>query len=193
MFAELVAHPEVEEHLTLASPVGFLALHGGLEPGTAEVAKEAAAVSRASLYAVVQPGHLNWHVPAHTITPHDAPALAAFLDHVDVVVSLHGYRRSDLGMTVLVGGCNRVLATRLGRELRAALPDYEVLDELTQIPAELRGVHPGNPVNRSRGGGVQLELPHPVRSIGPFRDATFRGHTSALVAALARFADTTAA
>lgn len=192
MFAELVTHPEVEEHLTLASPVGFLALHGGLEPGTDEVAQEAAAASGASLYAVVQPGHLKWHVPAHTITPHDAPALAAFLEHVDVVVSLHGYRRSDLGMTVLVGGYNRALAIRLGHELRAALPDYEVLDDLARIPAELRGVHPDNPVNRSRGGGVQLELPHPVRSIGPFRDATYRGHTSALIAALAGFASAAA-
>ena len=37
-----------------------------------------------------------------------------FLDHVDVVVSVHGYSRSDLRMAVLVGGANRDLAHRLG-------------------------------------------------------------------------------
>ena len=35
------------------------------------------------------------------------------------------------------------------------------------IPRELRGLHPDNPVNRAgEGGGVQLELPPPVRD-GP--------------------------
>ena len=38
-FAELLAHPEVVEELELRSGVGFLALHGGLEPGTAEIAR----------------------------------------------------------------------------------------------------------------------------------------------------------
>ena len=42
-FAELLAHPEVVEELELRSTVGFLALHGGLEPGTAEIARDAAA------------------------------------------------------------------------------------------------------------------------------------------------------
>src|SRR6516165_7751362 len=62
-FPELLAHPEVQEHLVLGSPVGFLALHGGLEPGTAEIAAEAAARTGASCYAVVQPDHLKHHVP----------------------------------------------------------------------------------------------------------------------------------
>ncbi len=188
MFAELVGHPGVEEHLALGSRIGFLALHGGLEPGTAELATAAAARSGSSLYTVVQPDELGWHVPAHQIVPHDVPALAAFLEHVDVVVSLHGYRRPDLWATLLVGGANRVLAVDLGARLRAALPDYEVVDDLATIPADLRGVHPGNPVNLTRGGGVQLELPHPVRSIGPYRDATYRRHTTVLVDTLAAYA-----
>ena len=31
------------------------------------------------------------------------------------------------------------------------------------MPPELRGVHPANPVNRPRLGGVQIELPPRIR------------------------------
>jgi phage replication-related protein YjqB (UPF0714/DUF867 family) len=188
VFADLLSHPGVEEHVVLGSPVGFLALHGGLEPGTAEVARAAATTSGASLYAVVQPGDLHWHVPAHRVAAAEAPSLAAFLAHVEVVVSLHGYLRRELPMAVLVGGTNRRLARHLGTALRASLPDYDVVDDLACIPPDLRGVHPANPVNLTRGGGIQLELPHPVRAIGPFRNAGYERHTAALVEVLAGFA-----
>ena len=46
-FAELLAHPDVVEELVLRSPVGFLALHGGLEPGTAEIARDGGPARRA--------------------------------------------------------------------------------------------------------------------------------------------------
>jgi phage replication-related protein YjqB (UPF0714/DUF867 family) len=190
VFADLLSYPGVEEHVVLGSPVGFLALHGGLEPGTAEVARSAATTSGASLYTVVQPGDLHWHVPAHRVAAAEAPSLAAFLAHVEVVVSLHGYLRQDLPMAVLVGGTNRGLARRIAGPLRASLPDYDVVDDLTQIPADLRGVHPANPVNLTRGGGIQLELPHPLRAIGPFRTAGYERHTEALVEVLAGFAAT---
>src|SRR5881397_3777507 len=72
-FAEFLAHPRVVERLTLRSSVGFLALHGGLEPGTAEIAEAAASRSRASCYTLVQPGDLRWHVPSHHVDPDDAP------------------------------------------------------------------------------------------------------------------------
>jgi len=193
VFADLLSRPGVEEHVRLASRCGFLALHGGLEQGTAEMAQAAAHASGASLYAVVQPAELRWHLPAHRISAPDAPTLAAFLDHVDVVVSLHGYLRHDRPTAVLVGGANRVLAARLGGLLRGALPDCDVVDDLARIPAGLRGVHPQNPVNLSRGGGIQLELPHRVRF------AAGRGHgpgpsaAERVVDTLAAFAATTAA
>ncbi len=188
MFAELLACPGVEQHVDLRSAFGFLALHGGLEPGTAELADAAASASGASIYTVVQPDDLRWHVPAHRMAPSDAPSLAEFLDHVAVVVSLHGYQRPDLPRAVLVGGAQRDLASRLGERLRAVLPDYDVIDDLDRIPADLRGVHPDNPVNLTRAGGIQLELPHRVRSIGPYRDAAYRAHTDVLASALADFA-----
>jgi phage replication-related protein YjqB (UPF0714/DUF867 family) len=188
VFAELLASPGVEQHVSLRSGVGFLAIHGGLEPGTAELARAAADRSGASVYTVVQPGDLRWHVPAHRVQPGECPSFAEFLAHVAVVVSLHGYRRADLPMAVLVGGANRRLAARLGARLRAGLPAYDVIDDLDRIPADLRGVHPDNPVNLTRVGGIQLELPHPVRSIGPYRDASYQAHTVALVEILAAFA-----
>ena len=65
MLGELLAHDGVEEHLVVASRVGFLALHGGsLERETDRIAREAAERSGASLYAVCQPDDLRWHVPS---------------------------------------------------------------------------------------------------------------------------------
>jgi phage replication-related protein YjqB (UPF0714/DUF867 family) len=191
-FADLLAHPDVMEEQVLASPVGFLALHGGLEPGTAEIAREAARRSGASWYAIVQPDDLKQHVPSHESDPGCAPLLAEFLDHVEVVVSVHGYwGHADLHAALLVGGGDRALAAALARRLRAALPDYVVIDDLDGIPRRLRGLDPRNPVNRP-GRGVQVELPHPVRAIGPYghgeRGARHRAHTEALVTALATFA-----
>ena len=168
-FAELLAHDGVEEDLALRSRFGFLAFHGGnLEVGTDVVATRAAEAAGASLYAVRQPDGLRWHVPSIEVTPDDSDALAAFVDHVDVVVALHGYGREGMWTSLLLGGGHRALATHLADHLRGALPDYTVIDDLDAIPRELRGVHRANPVNRCRGGGVQIELPPRVRSWTPF-------------------------
>jgi phage replication-related protein YjqB (UPF0714/DUF867 family) len=67
----------------------------------------------------------------------------------------------------------------LAAALRGALPDYRFVDDLELMPPELRGVHPANPVNRPRGGGVQIELPPRIR-----RDPD----ASRLIEALAQFA-----
>jgi phage replication-related protein YjqB (UPF0714/DUF867 family) len=168
-FAELLAHDGVEEDLVLRSTFGFMAFHGGnLEAGTDLVAAAAARQAGASLYAVRQPPSLRWHVPSIEVTPTDSPALATFLAHVDVVVAVHGFGRVDHWTTVLLGGGNRHLATHVGRHLRAHLDGYTVVDDLAEIPRELRGVDRRNPVNGSRQGGVQLELPPRVRTHGPF-------------------------
>lgn len=174
MFRDLLAHEGVEEESVLRSTFGFLAIHGGsLEQVTDVVAAEAAARAEASLYAVRQPSDLRWHVPSTEFDPRHSPALAAFVDHVDVVVSVHGYGRTGLFTSLLLGGRNRVLAAHLASVLRPVLPDYDVVDDLERIPRELRGQHPDNPVNRPAGGGVQLELPPRVRGLGPF----WAGHT----------------
>lgn len=167
-FAELLAHDGVEEEVLLRSTFGFMAFHGGnLEEGTDVIAADAAEGAGASLYAVRQPPDLRWHVPSTEVGPADSPALADFLDHVDVVVAVHGFGRAEMWTTLLLGGGHRDLATHLGQHLRAALPSYTVIDDLDAIPAELRGVHPRNPVNLARCGGVQLELPPRTRSRVP--------------------------
>ena len=168
-FAELLGHDGVEEDLVLRSAFGFMAFHGGnLEVGTDVVAAAAAEASGASLYAVRQPDGLRWHLPSVEVTPDDSPALAEFLAHVDVAVAVHGYGRDGWWTRLLLGGRHRELAAHVAEHVRAALPGYDVVDELEAIPPELRGVHPANPVNRCRGGGVQLELPPRCRSWTPY-------------------------
>jgi phage replication-related protein YjqB (UPF0714/DUF867 family) len=143
---------------------------------------------------VWQPDDLKQHVPSVLADPDGAPQLAAFLDHVEIVVSVHGYwsRRDQLGHAVLVGGGSRHLVTRMAQRLRRALPDSPVVDDSAAIPRELRGLDPRNPVNRSTRGGVQLELPPRLRVIGPMASrpeaAAHRGPTNALVGALAAYA-----
>jgi phage replication-related protein YjqB (UPF0714/DUF867 family) len=184
VFADLLRHPGVVEDVELRSGFGFLALHGGsLERGTAEIARAAADVAGASLYTVRQPEGLRWHIPSYHYDPAESVALAQFLDHVHEVVSIHGYGRKDQWRTLLVGGANRELAGRAARALRDALPEYRVVDDLDEIPAALRGIHPDNPVNRTRLGGIQLELPPRVRD-----EAEHPRDRAALIDALASLA-----
>jgi phage replication-related protein YjqB (UPF0714/DUF867 family) len=199
LFADLLATEGVVEVCELrAARIGFLALHGGLEATTYEIARGAASESGASLYAVVQPDGLRWHVPSHRYETTWSESLAAFCAHVDVAVSLHGYGglrdAATRWTTVLLGGSNRETAGALAAALRAALPEYDWIDDLERIPSEYRGLHPTNPVNATRAGGVQLELPPRIRGTSPIwegvarDDRGFVPHTATLVATLARFA-----
>jgi phage replication-related protein YjqB (UPF0714/DUF867 family) len=180
---EFLDVPGVHERSVLRSRFGFLALHGGLEAQTAEIALGAAAASESSVYAVVQPADLRRHVPSRDYDPQHSEDLACFLTHVDVVVSVHGYGglrgSDDRWTTVLVGGRNRELASDLAGVLDVTLPHFHFVTDLERMPPELRGVHPENPVNRASGGGVQLELPPRIRG---------HGDAPVLVEALAWFA-----
>jgi phage replication-related protein YjqB (UPF0714/DUF867 family) len=195
-FAELLAHPDVVEELELRSTVGFLALHGGLEPGTAELARDGAQRAGASCYTVRQPRDLRVHVPSVQADPDDSPRLAAFLAHVHTVVSVHGYYRPmERPQVVLVGGASPQLVTGLASELRLVLPDYRVVDvvaDLDEVPSNMRGLDPRNPVNRAARGGVQLELPHHLRAVRPSRydrdTDVHQDHTRTLLDAVVAFA-----
>jgi phage replication-related protein YjqB (UPF0714/DUF867 family) len=170
MFAELLATAGVEERMVARSRFGFCALHGGLEQGTVEIATAAALASGASLYAVVQPEDLRWHVPSHRYDPVCSHALGAFVASVDVVVSVHGFGglrdADDRWTTALLGGTNRALAHDIADALAGALPHYRWVTDIDVIPRHLRGLHPGNPVNLVAFGGVQIELPPRVRRPG---------------------------
>jgi phage replication-related protein YjqB (UPF0714/DUF867 family) len=191
VLAELLAQPGVVERVELRGRVGFMAFHGGsLERMTDVIASDAAERSGASLYVIAQPEDLRWHIPSRLFDPACSPRLAAFLDHVDDVVAVHGFGRADLFTTLLLGGGDRELAAALAGPLRAELPDYRVVHDLEQVPVDLRGLHPDNPVNRVRGGGVQLELPPRVRGLGPYwaERPDPGAHRRALTVALAGFA-----
>jgi phage replication-related protein YjqB (UPF0714/DUF867 family) len=165
VLAELLEHAGVTEELVVGSRFGLMAFHGGnLERGTDDIATAAAERAGASLYAVRQPPNLRWHIPSLHFQPEASERLAAFLDHVEVAVAVHGYGREGMWTTLLLGGRNRGLASTLAAELLAGLGEgFTVLDDLDAIPSELRGVHPRNPVNRPPEHGVQLELPPRVR------------------------------
>jgi len=167
-FARRLARPGVEEVCELAGPFGFMAYHGGaLEQQTDVIAAAAAKAAGASLYAVLHPETDSEHFPSTLVRPDESLALAEFIEHVDVVVTIHGFGRWGLFTSLLLGGRNRALAERLGVELLVALPDYDTITDLEVIPAELRGQHAGNPVNLPRSAGVQIELPPRVRGLGP--------------------------
>ncbi len=192
---DLLDHPGVEEVLELRGRFGFMAFHGGsLEERTDLVARTAADRAGASYYGVHQPAGLRQHVPSHRFTGDQSQSLAEFLDHVDVVITVHGYGRRGLFTTMLLGGGNRDLAAHVAPHLRRALPAYLVEDDIEQIPKELRGLHPKNPVNAPRNGGVQLELPPRVRGTSPlwwdWEGPHPTPHTAALIDGLVNAATT---
>jgi phage replication-related protein YjqB (UPF0714/DUF867 family)/gamma-glutamylcyclotransferase (GGCT)/AIG2-like uncharacterized protein YtfP len=162
----LLDTPGVIEASTLRSRFGFLAIHGGgLEKMTDVIAERAAQDADASVYVVRHPENYPHHLPSSSYRVGESARLDAFLDHVDVVVSLHGYGRIGRTMQLLAGGGNRALAAHLAHHV--SVPGYQVVTDLEAIPRELRGLHQDNPVNRARGGGAQLELTPRVRGISP--------------------------
>jgi len=190
MLRDLLAHPGVREQCELRSRFGFMAYHGGsLEEMTDVVAAAAAERSGASYYGLLQPADLRWHIPSHRVDPAESATMQAFLDHVDVVVTVHGFGRRGLFTSLLLGGQNRELAEHVGHALRLALPAYDIRTDLDTIPTDLRGLHVANPVNLPRHQGVQIELPPRVRGSSPlwwdWDGPGHTPHTESLITALA--------
>ena len=168
---DLLEQPGVVEEVELRGDFGFLAFHGGpVERVTSLIARMAAERSGASFYSIDQPAERPLHLPSTRFDPAESPKLAAVLDHVRSVCTVHGYGREMSKQYLLLGGQNRHLATRLANALRRSIrPKYRVIDDLDEIPRELRGVHPRNPVNVPSDKGVQLELPPGIRWNWPER------------------------
>jgi phage replication-related protein YjqB (UPF0714/DUF867 family) len=165
---QLLARPGMVERCELRSRFGLMAIHGGgLEQMTDVIAAAVAARAGASCYAVLHPDDVEHHLSSLRYRAEESDGLAAFLDHVEVVVSIHGYGREGSWTSILAGGRNRRLAAAIAAEANARLPGYEVITELTRIPAELRGLSARNPVNVPAAAGVQLELPPRVRGLSP--------------------------
>jgi phage replication-related protein YjqB (UPF0714/DUF867 family) len=170
--ADLLAVDGVSEEMEIRSAVGVLAIHGGgLERATDVVAREVAARTGSSFYALVQPDGSRRHLPSTRFIPGVSEKLDSFLREVDTVMSIHGYGRHADFWAVLVGGANRPLAHHVAGHLRETLPEeYRVVDDVDAMPRTLRGLHPDNPVNHPAGGGVQVELPPSIRWNRDHRD-----------------------
>ena len=105
MFRQLLDHPDVEEVVVLrgvteprAHRIGFMAYHGGgLEEMTDVIARAAAELSDSSYYGVHQPVGMEWHIPSTKVSPEHSQRLTDFLSHVDIVVTVHGYGRMEIG------------------------------------------------------------------------------------------------
>ena len=161
MLGELIGTEGVREVVVLRSRVAVMALHGGLEQGTYQLATAIADRAKASLYSVVQPDDFFWHVPSTAFDPAQSEQLSRILDHCTVAISLHGFGRPGLEDAVLLGGSNRDLARRIAATMRGA--GLHAVHDIEAIPPGLRGLHPANPVNLPLCGGVQLELSASVR------------------------------
>jgi phage replication-related protein YjqB (UPF0714/DUF867 family) len=188
--AELLTMPGIKEECILRSRVGFMALHGGSQDrGTDQIARQAAEEAGASYYAIVQPSGLRVHLTSRLHDPNHSLQLRAFLEHVDVALSIHGFGRdsfalwldSEWGLVIepygpairgkqtaplrgiIVGGLNAQLLSGARQLFDARFDGYHVADERVRL-----GFHPENPVNLPSAHGVQIELPPGLRGIGEF-------------------------
>jgi phage replication-related protein YjqB (UPF0714/DUF867 family) len=186
--AELLSLPGVEEECVLRSAVGLMALHGGSQDrGTHEIASRAAEAAGASYYAIVQPRELRVHLTSRRHDPGQSERMTAFLRHVQIAISVHGFGRDSFALRVdlgggvevepygpamrgrqsgplrgiIVGGRNAELL-QLGRQLlEDRFAGYHVADERVRL-----GFHPNNPANLPSSHGIQIELPPGLRGIG---------------------------
>ena len=193
MFRELLDHPDVEEVITLRGQdlpidqrIGFMAYHGGgLEEMTEVIAMRAAERSGTSYYGVHQPKGMERHIPSIEVSPESSTHLKTFIDHVHTVITIHGFGRQGFYSSLLLGGQHRTFAQHVGSHLRTHLPAYKVITEIDEIPKELRGLHPRNPVNLPAGTGVQIELPPRVRGTTPlfwdWEGPSLPPHTESLI------------
>jgi phage replication-related protein YjqB (UPF0714/DUF867 family) len=164
MISKLLDREDVVEELELRSSFGFMAYHGGsLEKATDVIAREAAERSNSSYYGLIQSHEDPIHFASTQLLYEKSEPLELFLNHIQVVTTIHGYGREHLFYSVLLGGRNRQLAEHFAPILREALPSYKFETELENIPKELRGQHLKNPVNYPPLQGVQLELPPTLR------------------------------
>lgn len=193
--ADLLTYDGVTEECVLRGTFGFMAFHGGaLEEVTDVIASRAAEIAGASYYGIQLPDNLEWHIPSHKVTADQSPLLKEFLSHVNIVITVHGFGRAGFFTSLLLGGRNRRLATHVGERLRHHLPAYRIIDDIDEIPGNLRGLHQDNPVNVVEHAGVQLELPPRVRGSSPlwwdWEGPGLTPHTQSLITALAESAQT---
>lgn len=165
MKPSLRENQESREFLSLAGPVGVLAVHGGrIEPGTEAIARFVARHSGASLYVysgLRSEGNLALHRPSHRTDFSSRKLLLRLIKHIRVAISIHGHGRGQ--DRVYVGGLNEELGRQFLELAPPALPGYKWISEPARIPPGMRGRNPNNIVNLPSLHGIQLELPRSLR------------------------------
>ncbi len=157
-FRESLEHTRVK--YAAGGDVGILALHAGIECGTGEMAEAIARQTGATLLSFWQPSaDRRYHVTSSLFDPDECAELRDFLLRSRLVVSMHGHRRPTHARHLFIGGRARRDAVRLAGRLRPQLSSLVITADLREMPSNLRGLNPSNPVNRSVYGGIQLELP----------------------------------
>src|SRR6202042_2725625 len=180
--------------------------------GTDQIARRAAEKSGASYYAVVHPPRLRVHLTSRLYEPAHSAPLRAFLEHVDVAISVHGFGREGFALWldphrglviepygpairgrqtgplrgIIGGGLNAKLVDAARELFQNRFAGYHVADERIRL-----GFHPDNPVNLPSAHGVQVELSPGLRGIGDFGEILFPrqdGLVSEVVAALVELA-----
>ena len=138
------------------------------------IASVAAERSGASYYGVLQPEDVQWHIPSHKVSPDSSPQLATFIEHVDIVITIHGFGRRDHFTSLLLGGQNRDLADHVARHLEPRLPDYNIvtdLDLIPQGPARPASRQPGEPAPAAgcadRAAATHPRLEPDLGGLGP--------------------------
>ncbi|MDD2774195.1 MAG: poly-gamma-glutamate hydrolase family protein [Elusimicrobiales bacterium] len=132
------------------SPVTVFVIHGGaIEPGTKETGLECAGTDW-NLYIFEAPGEKH-SMRLHVTAAHfDDPSAIALATNSITAISIHGAR--DKGESVCVGGANKAEGRTVTREL-------EKSGFAGEFPCKrLPGASSRNIVNRTRNGGVQLEI-----------------------------------
>ncbi len=164
MKSNFLKSSEVFEEFSIRSEIGIMAYHGGtLEKATDSIARETAEQTGASYYGLIQTNDDPLHFPSTKLNEYASEILNEFFQHVKLVITIHGYGREHLFHSVLLGGRNRALASHIASFLKIELPDYSFISDIEDIPKELRGLHPKNPVNIPPFTGVQVELPPTLR------------------------------
>lgn len=191
-----------------------MALHGGSQDrGTDQLASRAAEQSGSSYYAIVQPTGLRVHLTSRLHNPDHSETLRAFLQHVDVAISVHGFGRDGFAVWVdperglviepygpalrerqagplrgiIVGGRNGDMLDAARRLLHDRFAGYHLADERVRL-----GFHPDNPANLPSARGIQIELPPGLRGIGDLGDQLVPspdGLVAEVVAALVELAE----
>ncbi|MDT0433358.1 MULTISPECIES: poly-gamma-glutamate hydrolase family protein [Streptomyces] len=162
-----IAGVPMRAELTPGGPVGVLALHASNEGGTGQLARALAESTGATCLVFTQPGSSPVHVPSPAMAVAHCRALREFLARAEITVSLHGHLRPAAPRSLFLGGANRAAAHWIAAGLSALRPEFDPVTDLGAIPRALRGLHPRNPVNLARRGGVQVELPLAARTMTP--------------------------